>query len=438
MKYRTLLLTLATAACTAYAQKSGSNSPYSSYGPGLFNDRYGATAAATAGAAQGVRGGTEVNAKNPASYSALDSLTFIFDAGLSLQNGNLNENGRKVNARNTSIDYVTTGFRAARNLGVSIGLLPYSTVGYSMNRTATVQTDLGEVTETDTYSGDGGLHEAYLGLGWQPLRGFSIGVNGGYLWGDLTHSVVASFSDASASNRQRRYAPEIRSYKVDFGIHYVQQVGRRNTLTLGLTYGLGHKLGGSSYFSDIVGTAGTTGARGDTLSVRSPYGLPHTFGAGLMWQYGNRLRIGVDYSLQKWSDVQAPVVGTDAVGNLTYAAVTGQFKDMSRIAIGGEYAKRPDGYTKWRDKIRYRAGVAYTSPYTRINGADGPRSIMATAGVGIPIIMPNHSDRQIMLNLGAQYENIRPKGGGMITENYLRLCIGISFVETWFAKWKAR
>lgn len=435
MKHTLSLLLLACAATgAAYAQTNGSNSPYSRYGFGLLNDRTSARAAGMAGTAYGTRGGRITNIKNPASYSAVDSLTFLFDIGMSLQNGNINENGKKVNAHNTSIDYVTGSFRAAKHLGVSLGMIPYSTIGYKMSSESTIETAIGEVTETDSYQGDGGLHEAYVGIGWEPFRGFSFGVNAGYLWGDLTHTITASYSESSIQTRRRQYTADVRTYKVDFGIQYEQQINEQNRLTLGLTYGLGHDVNRKSFYYDQVYTASST-YTGDTLTCKNAYQLPHTFGAGLTWNYADRLRVGFDYTYQKWSDVKAPIVGTDAEGNYTYTAETGQYKNMQKFSLGAEYEPNPTGL-KWRDHINYRIGFSYTSPYTKVNGQDGPQDYLVSAGIALPLVSL-HSERSCMLNIGFQWEHVRPKVSTMVKENYLRLCLGISFNEPWFRKWKA-
>ena len=66
---------------TAMAQ-SGSNSPYSRYGFGQLSDQSFGNSKAMGGIAYGLRNGYQINAANPASYSAVDSLTFLFDFGL--------------------------------------------------------------------------------------------------------------------------------------------------------------------------------------------------------------------------------------------------------------------------------------------------------------------------------------------------------------------
>lgn len=436
MNHRLSLLVAALATTTALtAQTNGSNSPYSRYGFGLDNNRTGAAATGMAGAGLGMRAQREVNAQNPASYSAIDSLTFLFDIGMSFQNGNFNENGRKVNAHNTSLDYVTIGFRATKNLGVSLGMLPFSTVGYSMTGQSTLSTSTGDVTKTETYSGDGGLHTAYLGLGWRPFKPISIGVNAGYLWGSMTNTVLASFSDATMSSRRRQYAADIHSYKLDFGLQYEQRVDRNNSFVLGLTYGLGHDLDSRADFYDQVGTSSSY--TGDTATCHNAYQLPHSFGAGLVWNHRDRLRLAFDYKYQLWSDVKTPVAGTDAEGNYTYVPQTGQFRNRSQMALGAEYIPNPLSFN-WRDHVVYRAGVSYSTPYLRINGQDGPKSIAASLGVGIPIVIPTYSDRPINLNVGVQYERVQPSASHLLKENYVRLTLGISFCETWFMKWKAR
>ena len=84
------------------------------------------------GIAYGLRDKYQTNFANPASYTAVDSLTFIFDGAVSLQNTNLSNGTLKRNAKNSSFDYITMQFRASKWTAISLGLLPYSNVGYSM------------------------------------------------------------------------------------------------------------------------------------------------------------------------------------------------------------------------------------------------------------------------------------------------------------------
>ena len=98
-----LLLMMVTG--TAIAQNN-TNSPYTRYGFGQLSDQNFGNSKAMGGVAYALRDPYHVNAMNPASYSAVDSLTFIFDGGLTLQNSNFSNGETKINAKNSSFDYI--------------------------------------------------------------------------------------------------------------------------------------------------------------------------------------------------------------------------------------------------------------------------------------------------------------------------------------------
>ena len=81
---------LLTVTGLAVAQTS-TNSPYTRYGFGQLADQNFGNSKAMGGIAYGLRNGYQINASNPASYTAIDSLTFLFDAGMTLQNANFKD-----------------------------------------------------------------------------------------------------------------------------------------------------------------------------------------------------------------------------------------------------------------------------------------------------------------------------------------------------------
>ena len=158
---------------------SGTNSPYSQYGLGEIVDQASGFNRGMNGLGIGFREHNQVNHKNPAAYSALDSITFLFDAGLTGQLTNFKEGNKKRNAKNANFDYVVAAFRVFKHVGVSAGLLPYSNVGYKYSNTGTVN-ELNTVSYTNTFRGSGGIHQLYLGAGWEIIKNFSIGANVSY------------------------------------------------------------------------------------------------------------------------------------------------------------------------------------------------------------------------------------------------------------------
>lgn len=73
-------------------------------------------------------------------------------------------------------------FRLHQRVAMSIGLLPYSSVGYNM---AKANNDVAseEARSVTSFAGDGGLHQLYVGLGVKVLKNLSVGANVSYFWG---------------------------------------------------------------------------------------------------------------------------------------------------------------------------------------------------------------------------------------------------------------
>ena len=56
--------------------------PYSMYGYGVLNDHVSSAQRAMGGIGYALRSPRQINVKNPASYAAIDSMTFLFDIGV--------------------------------------------------------------------------------------------------------------------------------------------------------------------------------------------------------------------------------------------------------------------------------------------------------------------------------------------------------------------
>lgn len=412
--------------------QSSTNSPYSQYGLGILSESAGGANRGMNGLGLGFHESNRINVLNPASYSQIDSLTFIFDAGISGQITNFEEGNLKKNANSSSFEYVMGAFRLRKNLGLSFGLLPYTNIGYTYSGSARV--NAGSTTSstyyTNTYSGSGGVHYVYLGAGWQPIRNLSIGANVAYLWGDYSRYVTNTYTDEYANTLTKYYSASIKNYKVDFGIQYTKRLSKNDKLTIGATYGLGHKLE-SDPECKVISTNAQTGVSDTTAyKVKNGLEIPHSFAVGLMWNRAEKIKVGVDYSLQKWSSIKAPVF-TSVNETAQYRLASGQYSDRHKVTVGGEFTPNIDS-RKFLNRVRYRIGASYTTPYLKINGVDGPKEYSISAGFGIPII--NMINNRSVLNISAQWVRLDSKT--FITENSFRINIGLTFNERWFAKWK--
>ena len=419
---------------SAWAQTSGSNSPFSRYGWGTLADESMGFNKGMAGVALGMRDSLALNRQNPAAYSEISSQTLIFDAGLSLQNCMLKSGGNTINAQNSSVDYIAAGFRLAPRLGFSLGLRPFSYVGYNFSTSRDLDDvdGYGEKTTTSTYYGDGGFRQIYAGIGYKPIKSLSVGLNLNYIWGDYQHSSTVSYSDATIQSLSRTYKASINVPTIDLGLQYEYQYDKKNKFVLGLTYGMGQKVNQRATFINSQSGGNSTG-EADTVYVGNAFQLPHTVAVGLSWNQENRWVVGVDYSIQFWEKCRFPWLKTNGVSS-SYAVGTGHLRNRHKIVAGAQYTPNPRGY-KYKDHISYRAGVSYATPYTKVgHGNDGPEYYMVSAGVALPIV--NKYSNRSVINISGQWEHAASKDLTGLKEDYFRLCIGLTFNATWFNKWK--
>lgn len=417
-----LLLTTLTGVTVA---QNNTNSPYTRYGYGQLADQSFGNSKAMGGISYGLRNGSQINFSNPASYTAIDSLTFLFDGGLTLQNTNFSDGKTKMNAKNSSFDYIAMQFRLSPKMAMSAGFLPFSNVGYNFGTSkkmssADQNNPNNTFTTQQTSFGSGGLHQIYVGAGYMPFKGLSVGANVSYLYGTISRSLSTTFDNQTIYPYTEKNELIVSSYKVDFGAQYSLNLGKKRVLNLGVVFSPGHGLNTDARRIRLSSNFE------DTTTYNSGFDLPMSFGGGLTYVYDNRLTIGLDYSLQKWAS--AKFFGEKSLN------------DRSRISLGAEYIPSPNK-RNYFGRIKYRAGAYYSDPY--VNVADGSRADGSTiynkgareygisAGLGLPVFKSKS-----ILSISGQYTKVEARTPNMISENYLKLSIGITFNEAWFMKWK--
>lgn len=421
-KFLGCLVFLSMTTSIALAQ-SGSDSPYSQFGLGDLTDQGVGFNKGMGGVGIAFRKGNEVNPLNPASYSSIDSVTMIFDAGFSGQLTNFKENNKKENATSGGFDYVVASLRVIRNLGFSFGVMPYSNIGYGYS-TSTSLSDV-NATVSSSYSGEGGLSQIFVGAGYRVLKPLSVGFNVAYLWGDYRKTVQTS-GGTYVNTLSKQYEADISSYRLEVGAQFEQAIGKNERLTIGATFSPGHKLG-SDPLRRIINTNSTISkADTTTFTVSDGLELPTTFGVGLGWQHGATLRFGADFKMQQWGSLSYPA---DVDGG--YALKSDLLKDSYAVNVGAEWMPNPMS-RRLLGHVRYRIGAGYSTPYYYINGKDGPKQLHLSLGFGVPI-MNGYNNRSI-LNVSASWQH--RSADQLITENTFRINIGLTFNERWFAKWK--
>lgn len=422
---------MAIAIAMASLAQGATRSPYSQYGLGVLSDQSQGFNRGMNGVGLALRKGNIVNTLNPASFSAIDSLTFLFDVGLSGQITHFKEGSASVNSKNASFEYAVGSFRLMRNVGIGFGILPYSNIGYDHSSTSLL--DIAGNSVTETYSGSGGLHQLFVGAGWRIVPQLSLGVNVGYIWGTYSKSVISSNGNNSVINSlAKTYSANINNYSVEVGAQWQQKMTNQDNLTLGATIGIGHKLGADAKCS-ILNINSLTSTCDTTVMVASnPLATPMTYGVGAAWNHSEKLIVETDVTLQKWGSLDFPAYD-EARG--TYAPTSGLLKDRYKVNAGMDYVPAPMSQ-KYFNRVHYRMGAGFSTPYCRINGSDGPKELSLSAGLGLPLQngWNSRGNMRPVLNISAQWTHA--SAPGLITENTFRINIGLTFNERWFAKWK--
>ena len=432
MMNKRLFTTILTGVITlsGIAQVSKTLSPYSQYGLGVLADQSQGFNRGMGGLSMGLRGGTMVNMLNPASYSAVDSLTMLIDMGVSGQITNFKEGGISTNRKSADFDYAVTLFRVMPKMGVSLGVVPFSNVGYSFSATEKVPNSI--LTSVMTYSGSGGFSQAFLGVGYEVFKGISVGANFSYLWGNYTKSLgVAALNDSHINLMVKAYETKINSYKLDFGAQGQFALDKDNVLTVGATFGVGHKLGADANMYIMNTDSETSLIDTTTVTLNNAFQLPMSFGVGAALVHKRSLTIGADYAFEHWGNVAFPQA--DEVTN-RYEMSSSVLRNRHKITLGADWIPEPNPMARssFFKRIHYKVGASYATPYYYIKGEDGPRELALSAGFSIPII--NSWNNRSLLNISAQWVNSSSKN--FVKENTFRINIGLTFNERWFAKWK--
>ncbi|MDE6286747.1 MAG: hypothetical protein K2L99_07115, partial [Muribaculaceae bacterium] len=243
MKIRTLICALSLATAIGAAAQNGTMTPYSLHGYGILGDNATAAQRQMGGTGYAMNSGRQINVMNPASYARVDSMTFLFDMGMDLTNLWSSETTADGTRHSSSdfgggLDYITMQFPLTRGLGASIGLLPYSSVGYSFGSSI----DNGATS----HSGSGSINQFYAGVGYSPFRGFSLGVNVAYLFGNTYNDTYAVTSGGSTSLFERTL--HVSDWSLNAGVQYSFSVNRTDAISIGAVFTPGKNLHGTTGF----------------------------------------------------------------------------------------------------------------------------------------------------------------------------------------------
>ena len=380
-----LKMLMAALVCTVPALAQNVSTPYSMYGYGILGDRATSMQRQMGGVGYAMNSGRQINVMNPASYAAIDSLTFLFDMGADLSFIWSQEGDAKEKSTGGGLDYLTMQFPISKYLGGSVGLLPYSSVGYAFGN------DISHGTMEN--QGSGGINELYLGLSGK-IKGFSIGFNVSYDFGNIVNDV---FANPSSGSTKFEHVMEVRDWNIVLGAQYTQKIGRYDRFVLGATYSPKKTLLGTTWATIQETTQESTPTEVARMSLKNHYYTPNSVGAGISYTHErvSRFNVEFDYTWQGWKDCRySPLYSIDNPEVVVFNGM--EFNNRSRYAAGAEYVPKLRG--SYMQRAAYRLGAYYTDDYLKIHG-NGVREYGVTAGVGFPTV-----EGKTMINLGFEWK----------------------------------
>ena len=407
-----LLLFISTLYC--YSQRS-TYSPYTRYGIGEQTTIANGNKRAIGGIGNGFRMRNYIDSEQPASYTSQDTMSFILDLGIDGIYVNYQTEDLNQERFNFYFKHISIGFPLSRWMKSSIGLKPYSYVGYNLLETLSDETNGIEIDYM--YSGEGGINQFYIGNAIELGKKLSIGVNFKYLFGSIKHQnqIYTRISESFYTNIETKYT--ISNVILDYGIQFYNKFGEKIKYTVGLTHNPSFNI--KYNYDSLIYNRNNTLI--DTLvysnNIESSFKLPQKLGAGFSFEYNDKITFGFDFIHQDWT-------GFNFRNPNNYLTKSNEFK------IGLAYIPNKYSIKRYSDHIQYRIGAHFTNLNLSINN-----NHLTDRGISFGIGLPFKNSRDIF-NLAFEYGQKGTTSDNLIQENYFITTFNITLYDIWFFKRK--
>jgi hypothetical protein len=394
------------------------SSPYTRYGIGdLMNNKY-IRNLSMGGTSFGFRSPYAINYSNPASYTALDSLSFVFESGVNSVFTQLQTNTQKEVSNYTSLSYLVFGFPVTRWWGASIGLLPYSSVGYNILDTEDKE-NVGLLKYY--YQGAGGFNQFYFGNAFR-YKNLSLGVNSTLLFGSLDKICNVTLPDSTLFFCTKlKNSTRTADFLFNYGAQYQNNLNSKIKYVVGLTYNATTNLNSkqdSLAYRYIAGSNNSEVIK-DTIVYsidnKGAITIPQSIGGGLTVGIGEKWLLGADYQMQNWKNFKS-FGESDSLAN------------SMQLSFGMEFTPNASATTgRWK-RAHFRMGARYNQSYLKLHNTQLNETAVSL-GIGIPM-----KKSKTTLNLGFEVGQRGTLDNNLIKENFGRVVFSLSVYEYWFFK----
>lgn len=414
------------AGTTCFAQNEIS-SPYSRYGIGIVNRTPNSSLAAMGGVSYAMQSNGYINFRNPASYVAFDSLSFVGDIAFNVISSYLKSNNLTQKGVIGRLCYISIGLPVTRHWRTSVGFIPFSDRGYNITDSRDLK-DIGIVNYK--YTGEGGLMQLYWGNAFKLYKGLSIGVNLSYLFGTLSSTRYEEFKGDYYYNYRIAQNDNADGIYVQAGLQYMAEIGEHHKLGVGVVYEnsayiwMKRNLLVNNYTSEYssVSTYDTTYA---VLNQKGSMRIPQSVGGGLSYSYKDKLLVGVDLSWQNWQNYSLRWQNSSAQTSVD------SLKNAFVANVGLQFVPDPTS-GNFGKNIAIRFGARYSTGYIQVRNTP-ITEFSVSAGIGLPFRTFNS---KCSINILLEYGGMGSLRNDLVRQNYFRIGLNLILVERWYQRVK--
>jgi long-subunit fatty acid transport protein len=404
-----------------FAQE-GTSSPYSFYGIGDIKFK-GTVENRSMGSISVFPDSIHVNFQNPAHYASL-KLTG-FNIGGTYANSKSVTEIDEAKSRRTSLDYLAVGLPIGK-LGIGFGLIPYSSVGYKIERVTNITDNNNNIlsSEFSRYRGIGGVNKVFVGFGYQLTKKINIGADIQYNFGTIQTTNLQFQSDLQYGSRENN-STDLRGVNFNLGLTYQTKTSSKHSFFSSLTYSPQSKLTLAnsrniqivelltSSAVSVIETQEIT-VPNTTINLPSKLSIGSGFGEVKKWLVGGEISfIQNSVMSNRFNDIEGS-----------------SFENSIRYSLGGFYIPNYNSYSNYFKRIVYRGGLRYENTGLVIQDKS-ITDFAANIGLGMPL-----GGTFTNINIGLEIGRRGTKYYNLVEENYINLSVGLSLSDKWFVKRK--
>lgn len=417
--------------------QNGFNMPYSMYSLGESSMPMDMPFSGSMGGLYATSAGYNfINPFNPASTAAIETESFVFDLGFSLQMRRLKDEHDQLRDMDGVISYLALGFPLTRWWKTSIGLLPVGDVSYQI--TDQLKDPLTYISMKTIYEGMGGINRVFWNHGFNITPRLSAGFGVSFVYGDITRAITYDFDGNDTTyymNSRRQRTTTLRRLMVDLGAQYSQPLGDNYRIDLGVTCQLPMRWNVTDDALAYTFVKSTSEIlldtifplRGESSEYTSTIDVPLKLTFGIALERNSLWRVGLDITYSQWSGfkyregIADPLFGSDFM----------RYEANYRLALGGGWLGNPQSSTYW-GRIGITGGLFYDRGKVCLE-LSGSNCMVNEYGGGLGFTLPMRKGRSI-LRLDLTYSRMGEVS--LLQRDCLSIGLSLSTSDRWFVKRK--